>query len=239
MASILGSVLSVARDWRSRLRARARRVRIPLDSIERNRIRAESQSLGFAVDLCRVLQEELATERPLRLTLLDVGARTASGSNLIAQVFHPDAYTLIKLDVTALDIEPTLAEFARAHYPDVEYVVADVMAFHGRYDVVTCSHVLEHLADPGTVLEHLRTIARRLVVVAAPYGEILDELNPNPSQHLFSFDERFFEEHPPKRLERFRSPHWVAGDCFVAVYEPTAALASPVPIAAGSRSEIV
>lgn len=219
-----------ARSWVDGLRAgvswTARRALRPSDARTRDEVRADSQSLGFAVDLCRVIQEELATEREIRLTLLDVGARTASGSNLIAQVFHPDAYTQIKLDVTALDLEATHAEEARVRYPAVRYRVGDVRSIRDRYDVVTCSHTLEHLADPGPVLEHLRTIARRLVIVAAPYDERLDGSRPNPSRHLFTFDEHFFARHPPARLEVFRSPHWSAGDCFLAVYEP-AVNASP------------
>lgn len=224
--------MSVSRsllDWRSRMRAWFTRTRVPPEGPARNQIRADSQSLGFAVDLCHVIQEELRTERAVRLTLLDVGARTACGSNLMAQVFHPGSYSQIKLDVTALDIDPTHQEEARARYPDVRYRLEDIHSLRDSYDVVTCSHTLEHMDDPGTFLERLRGIAKRLVIIAAPYGEVLDGSAPNPSNHKFTFDEEFFSAYPPSRLSVYRSPHWSASDCFVAVYGPTLPDTSPSP----------
>jgi hypothetical protein len=149
-----------------------------------------------------------------------VGARTASGSNLMAQVFHPDSYSRLKLAVTALELTSGLEKTARRLYPDVAYRVGDVMKLTERFDVVTCSHVLEHVADPGAMLDHLRAIARRLVVVAAPYRERLDPAKPNTSRHLHSFDEQFFATRVPRRLSVFSSPHWSGSECFVAVYDP-------------------
>ena len=51
-----------------------------ITSERRGQIRSDAQSLGFASDLCHVLQEELATDANVRLSLLDVGARTAAGT---------------------------------------------------------------------------------------------------------------------------------------------------------------
>ena len=86
---------------------------------------------------------------------------------------------------------------------------------------MTCSHTLEHIADPGPVLEHMRSIAKGLVVIAAPYRRSArtDDV-PNPSKHLYSFDDAFFDAHPPRRLEVYNSPHWYTSDCFIAVYDP-------------------
>jgi len=194
----------------------------PAERRSRDQIRADAQSMGFAADVCAVLREELETCEEIRLTLLDAGARTATGSNLIAQVFHRKSYSQIKMAVTALDIDPTYRDDALRRFPDLEYVVSDVADVRKPYDVVTCLHTLEHLAEPGPVLEHLKRIARRLVVIAAPYRELLDESIPNPSKHLFTFDESFFEEHAPDRLIVYRSNHWSSGDCFMAVYRVTA-----------------
>jgi len=180
----------------------------------------DNQSVGFAIDLCHLLQEELTEPGEIRLSLLDVGPRSASGSNVVAQVFHPESYSRVKLDVTALDIEDELQLHATINYPDVSYRVGDVMDSSQRFDVVTCSHTLEHLAAPGPVLDHLRRIARQMVVIAAPYRERLHPSIPNPSCHLYSFDDAFFAEHVPRRLIVYSSPHWSSGDCFIAVYDP-------------------
>ena len=64
-------------------------------------------------------------------------------------------------------------------------------------------------------------MARRMVIIAAPYAEELDEADAHPSGHRSTFDERFFSQHPPDRLVVFRSPQWSTGDCFVAVYGPS------------------
>jgi 2-polyprenyl-3-methyl-5-hydroxy-6-metoxy-1,4-benzoquinol methylase len=184
----------------------------------RNEIRSDAQSLGFHTDVCVVLREELETDHEVRLTLLDVGARTATGSNLMAQVFHPKSYSQIKITVTALDIDETHRDEALRRFPDIRYQVADVRDVKDQYDIVTCSHTLEHVVDPGPVLEHLRRIAKRLVVIAAPYRESLGEGIPNPSNHQFSFDDEFFARYEPHRMIVYRSPHWSSGDCFLAVY---------------------
>ncbi len=179
-------------------------------------IRADAQSLGFAVDLCHVLQREWGhLNADTRMTLLDMGARSATGSNLIAQSFHPHSWSRLKLEVTALDIEPIYAAGAHDRFPDVDYRVGDVLDLEGQWDIVTCSHTLEHLTDPRPVMRKLLALARKQVVIAAPWTE------PTASRadgHLFTFDEHFFEDFPATHFEAYRSPHWHDSECFIASY---------------------
>lgn len=178
------------------------------------RLRVDAQSIGFAVDLCRALQTECAEWEEGTYTLLDVGARTGSGSNLIATTFHPDSWSRIGLRVTAIDVDPHWSRHALL-YPAIDYRTADVFEMTGPFDVVVCSHTLEHIADPAPFMEHLLGLATRLVVIAAPWKEPLDTRLP---YHLHSFDESFFERFPPSTFEVYRSPHWNGGDCFIATY---------------------
>jgi 2-polyprenyl-3-methyl-5-hydroxy-6-metoxy-1,4-benzoquinol methylase len=179
-------------------------------------VRDDSQSIGFAVDVCHVIQEELASPEQQSMTLLDVGARTAAGSDLIARVFHPRSWSRLSLTVTAIDVDPSGHARAALSHPRIEYRVCDVFDIHETYDIVVCSHTLEHTDDPGRLLEKILGLARRLVVIAAPWKE------PEASRlpyHLYTFDERFFERYPPSRFETYLSPHWSGGECFIAAYD--------------------
>lgn len=179
-------------------------------------IRDDSQSIGFAVDLCRVLQEELASTEQQTMTLLDVGARTAAGSDLIARVFHPRSWSRLRFAVTAIDNVDAWYPRAALDHPSLEYRVCDAFDLNEQFDVVVCSHTLEHTDDPGRLLEKLLSTARRLVVIAAPWKEPVATRLP---YHLYSFDEQFFERYPPTRFESYLSPHWSGGECFIAAYD--------------------
>ena len=77
----------------------------------------------------------------------------------------------IPLEVEGCDISSTAIRNAteNARGCDVRYFTHDVIRepLHGRYDVVTCSLFLHHLAEPDalTVLRHMRDAARELVLV--------------------------------------------------------------------------
>lgn len=182
----------------------------------RQQVRDDAQSLAFAADLCHHLRCEWHDLRSdLRLTLLDVGARTGTGSDLIERAFHPDSWSRLKLRVTAVDIDPFYRERVREELPSLDYRVADVMDLRGQWDIVTCSHTLEHLADPRPMMRQLLALARRQVIIAAPWQEPLDA---RPEYHLFQFDKAFFDEFPPTRFETYRSPQWHSSRCFIASY---------------------
>lgn len=93
-------------------------------------------------------------------TVLDVGAglglsreRLAAGGN----------------KVTLQDVGPDLPV-------DVHDDVAKIES--GSYDVVTCFDVIEHVQDDRAFLNHLRRIARRLVVVTTPNFLVSKCVNP-------------------------------------------------------------
>lgn len=153
------------------------------------------------------------------LTLLDVGSRTGAGSGLLQQIHHPESFSRIKLNVTALDIEDTYVDYAKAHYPEVEYVVGDIYdpTFSRKFDIVVCSHTLEHVPDPSGFLAQLRSLARGWVVIACPFEE--KDLIPG---HVNTLDFSFFEKEQAHTTHVYRSLTWHGSMAAIATFRGTA-----------------
>jgi len=72
--------------------------------------------------------------------------------------------------VTGLDASPDLVAVAREHAKagglDIDYVAGELSELQGRFDLITCMEVVEHVADPA---EFIGTLAARL----SPNGLLL------------------------------------------------------------------
>ena len=94
-------------------------------------------------------------------TALDVGC----GAGLLAEPLARLGAT-----VTGIDASPEVIAAARDHAAamefDIDYRAADVLALEGRFDLITCMEVIEHVADPAVFIAAL---ARRL----APGGLLI------------------------------------------------------------------
>ena len=94
-------------------------------------------------------------------TALDVGC----GAGLLAEPL-----ARLGAAVTGVDASPELigvaAEHALRSGLDIRYVAADVRALDGRFDLITCMEVIEHVADPA---RFLKALAERL----APGGLLI------------------------------------------------------------------
>src|SRR6476620_6816614 len=71
---------------------------------------------------------------------------------------------------TGLDASPDLVAVAREHAKggglDIDYVAGELSELQGRFDLITCMEVVEHVADPA---EFIGTLAARL----SPNGLLL------------------------------------------------------------------
>lgn len=111
--------------------------------------------------------------------LLDVGCGRGYFLHRVHQM-RPD------LDLIGCDVVDKLVyEGARLVQGRIESLPFDDDSF----DVVTCSHTLEHVLDPARAVAELRRVARRLLFVAVPcqryYYYTLDEhLNFYPQREL-------------------------------------------------------
>lgn len=111
--------------------------------------------------------------------LLDVGC---GGGILCEAMSHRGAY------VSGIDMGETPLEVAKLHQlesgVEVNYrqctaeQLADTEA--GKYDIVTCLEMLEHVPDPGSVI-------RACAVLCKPGGHLyFSTINRNPKSYLFS-----------------------------------------------------
>ena len=107
-------------------------------------------------------QTDECSRRPLEeKTALDVGC----GAGLLAEPL-----TRLGARVTALDASPELIVAARDHAAamglDIDYRAGELAALTGKYDLVTCLEVIEHVAEPAMFV---RDLAARL----APGGLLI------------------------------------------------------------------
>ncbi|WP_242912258.1 class I SAM-dependent methyltransferase [Brevundimonas pishanensis] len=144
------------------------------------RLRCDSQSLHFYGDISSFISRRI--KGFLTLSLLDVGARTGIGTALLRLLHHPLAFTSLKLDpVTGLDLDPDLPRIAGQEFKDIRAVQMDIFDLEpNSYDIVVCSHTIEHVPDMKSFIAQLEVIARQYVVLACP----IDEKEPRSDGHI-------------------------------------------------------
>jgi len=129
-------------------------------------------------DLNPVRLRYVARTAPLAgRTVVDVGC----GGGLLAEAMAREGASVVGLDLAA-----DLVSVAQLHALDagvaVDYRLASAeqhaVEHAGRYDVVTCMEMLEHVPDPAAVVAALATLAR-------PGGEVfVSTLNRTPTAYL-------------------------------------------------------
>lgn len=170
------------------------------------RYKCDPQSLSFMSDISARLRKLYPNIEPNVKKVLDVGARTATGSNFLQTVHHPHSFSAVKMNVTAIDIDSMYKKYAEAFFPDIEYVVGDIFTLPDKsYDIVICSHTIEHVQAPGLFIEKMCKIAKEYVIVACPYEEPIGNLAVG---HIHSINKKFIEQFDYEFLEIYTSMHW-------------------------------
>lgn len=181
--------------------------------------KADPQATGFMVDLMGMLRQTLLPRLiGQRLSVLDLGAKSGAGSELLAYLGQNNSFSKLKFEVTCADIDPTFKAYSQAKHPHLEYLAADVFSVGRQWDVVICSHVVEHVPDPLAFVERLRSITRRHIVLAFPYMEDPNNLIPG---HLHSLGHDFLRALAPARYEVYEGLFWSQSLCCVAVLDLT------------------
>lgn len=182
--------------------------------------KADPQAIGFMVDILGTLRSLLVPRYSgQRLSVLDLGAKSAAGSDLLARLGQQGGFAKVKLDVTCADIDPTYRGYSTARHPLVEYLAADAFETGRRWDIVVCSHVIEHVSDPMAFVQRVRSLAARFVVLAFPFQEDPAALIPG---HLHSLGHEFLRNLRPMHHEVYDGLFWTQSLCCIAVLEANA-----------------
>ena len=164
-----------------------------------------AQSAQFMVDLIPRIQSVLLRHyrRADKLKLLDVGAGSCVGTSLLAML-HSDNFVYSTLQVDAVDYTPMRERWVRTQYPKINYRVADVFDLPERsWDLVVCSHVVEHVAEPRPFIDALRRICRGFAFVYSPFAEI-DRIGG----HQSTITDETYAGIPGCQLEHIKSMGW-------------------------------
>jgi len=181
-----------------------------------HRLRCDSQSLSYYGDISRYLAQQLNAFETL--SLLDVGPRTGSGLALLRLLHHPTAYTRLKFDpVAGIDLDPAFGTIASQEFRDIGVINGDIFDLAPKsFDVVTCSHAIEHIEDAAPFVAQLEKIARRLVLIACPF----EENTPLSDGHVRSVDRPFLESLGLRDIKVYESFHFHNGLCCIASKTP-------------------
>lgn len=174
----------------------------------------DNSSIMFAIEILPTLWSLLEGVNE-RVTLLDVGARTGAGTHLIAYLHQELASSRIKISATALDTDSQYYDYARKNYPFSNYTVGDIfeMSDDSKFDIVLCSHTIEHVPNPKDFLAQLIKLAKRYVIIACPF----DEVNRIPG-HVNTFQKDFFESTGAISLKVYKAMGWHQSPACIAVY---------------------
>lgn len=175
------------------------------------RMRCDSQSLSFYGDLSRYMSKFLLGSETL--SLLDVGPRTGSGLALLRLLHHPAAFTRLKLEpVIGIDLDPDFQRIAEIEFKDIRAITGDIFDLEDKsFDIVTCSHTIEHVPDLDPFVDKMARLARRALIVACPFEE--QERIPG---HCNTITREFFAAHSFDDVEVYESNHWHNGMCCLA-----------------------
>lgn len=104
------------------------------------------------------------------------------------------SYAFSTSQVCGYDFSSEAIKLAQLYYPDINFI--DKLNLDEKYDVCTCSNVLEHFYSPLEQIISRLEMVNKYYIILVPYKENPKRLVP---EHFFSFDENFF----PDKINNF------------------------------------
>ncbi len=167
------------------------------------------QSMQFMIDCLPMIRKLLlGIPRHETLRVLDVGTGTGAGANVLATLYQ-GVFLGPQMQVDAIELVPHLKNYADIKYPLVNYLVGDILSYKDSqwWDLVICSHTIEHVDRPESFVSFLADRAHRWALFYAPWKE--RALIPG---HVNRIDRRFLHRVGSKLHTIIESPAWYRSD---------------------------
>jgi hypothetical protein len=164
------------------------------------------QSLQFTIDILPYVRRLIKNwSNDKILNVLDVGAGHASGTHLLSVLFRSNFFG-VKMKVDALEIVDTYKKFSEQCYPEINYIVKDIfdMKSTNKWNLIICSHTIEHLEDPIPFIKKLCDLSTDWVLLYAPFNET----GVRPENHISTITQEMVDLLNPVFSEIFVSPGW-------------------------------
>lgn len=163
-----------------------------------------AQSTVFMADMLPFVHAKLLKHyrRQDVLRAIDVGASSCFGTRLLASL-HASHFVYSRMEVDAVDYVPDRSRWVLAAVPEVNYHVKDLYDLPSRsWDIVVCSHVIEHVPEPRRFIEKACDICRGFAFFYSPYDE-----HPLIPGHINRITEADFASLPAE-THRIKSMGW-------------------------------
>jgi len=164
------------------------------------------QSQLFMLDIIPVIHDLFFSAPDLScINVLDVGPQTFGGTALLSALHSAESFNRLKMKVSAVDIYDRFDEMRLCLCPEVEFLHSDIFDLRDQtWDLVICSHVIEHVPEPVTFAKRLQELAVQHVIIACPWRE----LSPMNSTHLHSIDKAFVRQVGGERFRVLTNYSW-------------------------------
>jgi 2-polyprenyl-3-methyl-5-hydroxy-6-metoxy-1,4-benzoquinol methylase len=173
--------------------------------------KAAQQSRLFTIDLIPHIHRLFYNvEQGTVINVLDVGIHSGAGTGLLADIHNRRSYNHLKMNVTGLDIVDNFGDYFKFVKQDI-FKIPD----HQTWDLVICSHVIEHLPDPIPFIQKLRKLTSKYLIIACPYNET--ELREG---HAITIDSNLISQLNPLEYHVYTNFCWrVRGECLIMIFD--------------------
>lgn len=164
------------------------------------------QSELFMVEIIPIIHELFFSfPQNKEISVLDVGPQTFSGTALLSRLHRQNTFNNLKMKISAIDIHDKFRLLGELFCPEVEFITGNIFDITERkWDLIICSHVIEHVTNPLMFLRQLQKLSKQFVVVACPWHE--DPIVTTGHQN--TIDKKFVRQSGALNLKIFTNFMW-------------------------------
>ena len=143
-----------------------------------NEYGGNQQTEFFAKIACSMFPEWFVRDIKLKqYTFCDIGCALGNGVDILSK--------FLGIRASGIDFSEEAIKIAKEMYPQYAFYRDDVtdLSEDKMYDIIYCSNVLEHFANPWDIANNISKISSHYLVLLFPFREKL-----NISEHVYNFD---------------------------------------------------